>query len=366
MLAAVLLVVAGFAALYQGGNALLAGASGLARQLGIPPLVVGLTVVAFATSSPELAVSILAAVDGSPDIAVGNVLGSNIFNSLVAVGAIALVTPLVVPAALFRRELPLGIAITLMAGWFAWSDGGISRVEGGILLASLLAYLGFVVVAARRAPEPGAEDAAAEEAELDAPAAAIAVAGSLGAAALAFEPTMLALPAAAGLTIANARFYVKKAGMVVRVLAVLFGLGLLVAGSDALVEGARTIALSLGVSEATVGLTVVAIGTSAPELATAIVAARRGQADIGVGNALGSNLFNILGVLGIAALITPVRVAPSFFGLDFWMATGSAITLFAFILLRRRVSRLAGGLLVGSWLIYTAWLVWSDMGAAPG
>ncbi|MCP4809852.1 MAG: calcium/sodium antiporter [Proteobacteria bacterium] len=372
MLGAALLVVAGFAALYQGGNALLSGASGLARQLGIPPLVVGLTVVAFATSSPELAVSILAAMDGAPDIAVGNVLGSNIFNSLVAVGAIALISPLLIPSDLFKRELPLGIAVTAVAGILAWTDGGLSRLEGGILLATLIGYLGFVVRGARREapadpPEQLPSDPDAEpEAELDMPAAAMAVAGSLGAAALAFEPVLLALPAASSLTLANARFYTRQPGFIVRLLAVLFGLGLLVAGSDALVDGARTIALAAGVSEATVGLTVVAIGTSAPELATAVVAARRGDHEIGVGNALGSNLFNILGVLGIAALITPVTVAPSFFGLDFWVATGSVVALFGFILVGRRIGRIAGGVMVGAWLVYTGWLVWADMGIAAG
>lgn len=377
MFAAVLLVVAGFAALYQGGNALLSGASGLARQLGIPPLVVGLTVVAFATSSPELAVSVLAALDGAPDIAVGNVLGSNIFNSLVAVGAIALVSPLVISSDLFRRELPLGVGATLLAGVFAWTDGGLSRIEGGVLLAVLIAYLALVVRSARRSPVPAPDASPSEsadpEAELDAPAAALAVAGSVGAVALLFEPglltsdpAMLALPAASGLTLANARVYVKAPGGLVRVLAVVFGLGLLVAGSDALVDGARTLALSAGVSEATVGLTVVAIGTSAPELATAIVAARRGDQDIGVGNAVGSNLFNILAVLGIAALIEPVTVAPSFFGLDFWVATGAVTALFALILLGRRIGRVGGGVMVACWLAYTAWLVLADLQSASG
>lgn len=367
MLAAALLVIAGFAALYQGGNALLSGAGGLARQLGVPPLLVGLTVVAFATSSPELAVTVMAAIDGSPDIAVGNVLGSNIFNTLVAIGAVAAFKPLVIDRALFRREIPICIGATLLAGGLAWTDQEITRLEGGVLVAVLLSYLTFVVVKARMDTTAGSstreEDAPDDEpeAELDGKASSLAIATSLAA-----DYTAFGLPIASALTLVNAKVYSEKATMVVRGLAVVFGLGLLVAGSEALVSGARTIALAAGISEATVGLTVVAIGTSAPELATAMVAARRGQDDIGVGNALGSNLFNILGVLGVAALIHPVLIAPAFLSLDLWVALGAVLVLLPFAWTGGRVGRLAGGGMCLSWVAYTAWLVVRDAGTLSG
>jgi cation:H+ antiporter len=360
-----MLVVAGFAALYQGGNALLSGAGGLARQFGVPPLLVGLTVVAFATSSPELAVSVIAAFQGSPDIAVGNVLGSNIFNTLVAIGAVALMAPVQVDRTLLTRELPLCILATLLVGGMAWTGGGLERWEGGLLVLSLLAYLGYLVWEVLRDRREQQHEAEAEqgsgepEAELDAPASAITVAAATGALVLSggpVAPEVLAVPAASVLTILNASFHARAANVIVRVLAVFFGLGLLVFGSDALVEGARTIALSLGVSEATVGLTVVAIGTSAPELATAMVAVRKGQHDIGLGNALGSNLFNLLGVLGIAALIHPVAVSGAFLRRDLWVAL-IAVGLLVPLSVNGRMGRPAGILLTLLWLGYTAALV---------
>ena len=362
MLAAALLVVAGFAALYQGGNALLSGASGIARQLGIPPLLVGLTVVAFATSSPELAVSVMAAMEGSPDIAVGNVLGSNIFNTLVAIGAVAAFKPMVIDAPLFRREIPICIGATALAGGLAWTGGEIGRFEGGILLGCLVTYLLYVGLKARSAPPVEAEPELDEpEAELDGKAAAVTMASSLAA-----DLSAFALPLSSALTLANARFYTRRATFAVRTLAVVFGLGLLVFGSNALVEGARTLALAAGISEATVGLTVVAIGTSAPELATAIVAARRGQDDIGVGNALGSNLFNILGVLGVAALIHPVLIAPDFLAVDLWVALGAVVLLLPFALRGGRIGRAAGAGLCLAWIAYTTWLVVRDASAVAG
>ena len=364
MLAAALFVVAGFAALYQGGNALLSGASGLARQLGIPPLLVGLTVVAFATSSPELAVSIMAALEGSPDIAVGNVLGSNIFNTLVAIGAVAAFKPMVIDKPLFRREIPLCIFATLLVGGLAWTGGVVGRLEGGLLVAVLASYLLFVGLKARSDPQSAPVEQREDEepeAELDAPAAGLTIAASLAA-----DFTAFGLPAASALTLANARFYTRRASMVARGLAVLFGLGLLVFGSEALVEGARTLALAAGISEKTVGLTVVAIGTSAPELATALVAARRGQDDIGVGNALGSNLFNILGVLGVAALIHPVLIAPGFLSVDLWVALGAVLVLMPLAWTGGRVGRAAGAGMCLAWIAYTAFLVVRDASTAAG
>ncbi len=365
MLTPILLVLAGFAALYQGGNALLAGASGLARHFGLPPLLVGLTVVAFATSAPELAVSVLAAFQGTPDIAVGNVLGSNIFNTLVAVGVVAAIAPIVIPRTLMRREIPLGIAATVLVGILAYTGGGLSRIEGGILVLVLIGVLTWMVRSAMQEKTPTAdEDNAGSEAELDVGAAALVVGAGTGAALLDLATLSFvdfAVPGAAMLTLLNARFHVLRPSLVVRVLAILFGLAMLVLGSNALVEGAKEIALSFGVSEAMVGLTVVAIGTSAPELATAIAAARKGETDLALGNALGSNLFNLLAVLGVAGAIFPIEIAPSFLRRDLPVALGACMLLLVPLMTKRRVGRAGGVAMLTLWLAYTAALIWLEL-----
>lgn len=366
MLIPILLVFAGFAALYQGGNALLAGASGLARHFGLPPLLVGLTVVAFATSAPELAVSVLAAFRGTPDIAVGNVLGSNIFNTLIAVGVVAVLSPVVIPQTLMRREIPLGIAATVLVGLFAWTGGGLTRIEGGFLVLVLVLVLGWMVRSAMQekgtveTPEPSDE----AEADLDAGAAMLVMGAGAGAALLDIATLSLldfAVPGAAFLTLLNARFHVKRPTLLIRGLAILFGLGMLVLGSNALVEGAREIALSFGISEAMVGLTVVAIGTSAPELATAVAAARKGQTELALGNALGSNLFNLLAVLGVAAAIFPIEIAPSFLHRDLPVALAVSTLLLLPLMTKRRIGRIGGVAMLALWVAYTGVLVWLEL-----
>ena len=367
MLIPILLVLAGFAALYQGGNALLAGASGLARHFGLPPLLVGLTVVAFATSAPELAVSVLAAFQGTPDIAVGNVLGSNIFNTLVAVGAVAVLAPTVIPKTLMRREIPLGIAATVLVGLFAWTGGGLTRVEGGLLVLTLIAVLTWMVRSAMQEKERLEEveqSSDQAEADLDATAAMLVMGAGAGAALLDFATLSLvdfAVPGAAFLTLLNARFHVQRPNLLIRTLAILFGLAMLVLGSNALVEGAREIALSFGISEGMVGLTVVAIGTSAPELATAVAAARKGETDLALGNALGSNLFNLLAVLGVAAAIFPIEIAPSFLHRDLPVALGVSVLLLLPIMTKRRVGRVAGLAMLALWMAYTLGIIWLEL-----
>ena len=367
MFTSLLLVLAGFAALYQGGNALLAGASGIARHFGLPPLLVGLTVVAFATSAPELAVSVLAAFKGNPDIAVGNVLGSNIFNTLVAVGVVVAIAPLTLPRSLMRWEIPLGFGATVLVGILAWFGGGIARWEGVLLLALLGVILTITVRRALRAnvdADPEAEEG--DGAELDAVPAALVMGAGAGAALLDLASISLvdiAVPGAAFLTLLNARLHVKRTTLPIRGLAIVFGLAMLVLGSDALVRGATDIALSVGISEAVVGLTVVAIGTSAPELATAVMAARKGQTDLALGNALGSNLFNLLAVLGAAAAIFPIEVAPAFLQRDLPVALGASGLLLLPWLTKGRVARWVGIAMLGGWLAYTSFLVAQALGA---
>jgi cation:H+ antiporter len=258
--------IPGLIALIVGAELLVRGASKLALSFGISPLVVGLTVVAFGTSAPELAVSVQSAWSGQVDIALGNVVGSNIFNVLFILGLSALIAPLLVHRQLIRQEVPMMVALSLLL-WLLASDGGISRGDGLLLVSLLLAYTFLVIRQSRRESLAGAPLAS----ELPPP-----VDGH------AWDAHWLA-----------------------QLLLVAAGMTLLVLGSNWLVEAAVTLARRLGMSEVVVGLTIVAAGTSLPEVATSIMAAVRGQRDIAVGNVVGSNIFNILAVLGISASIAP-------------------------------------------------------------
>lgn len=255
-------VLAGMAVLVVGAEALVRGASRLAAAAGVSPLVIGLTVVAYGTSAPEFAVSVRDAVSGSGEVAVGNAVGSNIFNVLAILGVSAAVGGLVVHRRLVRVDVPLLLAVTAGVWWLA-ADGSISSVEGGVLVAGIVVYSVISYLLGRREP-------AAVTEEFDKEFGAVP------------NPGGRAWPAAAGLV----------------------GIGLvgLVAGAQLLVSGATSIAEDLGVSPLIIGLTVVAAGTSLPELATSVIATRRGERDIAVGNIIGSNLFNLLAVLGASAL----------------------------------------------------------------
>lgn len=259
----VLAVVAGLVLLVAGAEGLVRGASRLALAAGVTPVVIGLTVVAFGTSAPELAVSVGAALTGEGEVALGNAIGSNVFNVLAVVGVAALFGSLVVHQRVVRVDVPLLVLVT--AGlWWAAADGTISVPEGAALVAALLAYTVLAFVLSR--DEPAEVAAEYEQALGDDPHAA-----------------RRTWPAATGVLLA--------------------GLAGLVLGAQLLVGGATALAAGLGVPDVVVGLTVVAIGTSLPELVTSVVAVRRGELDIAVGNVVGSNLFNVLGVVGLAALL---------------------------------------------------------------
>jgi cation:H+ antiporter len=253
----------GLLLLYVGAEALVHGSAALARRIGLSPLVIGLTVVAFGTSTPELAVSVKAALSGMGDITLGNVIGSNIANIALVIGAAALVHPIEVHAQAVRWDIPVVIAASLLTLTFAWS-GHISRLEGGILLAGLIAYLVYSVVLGRR--ERARQVVGEFQAEV---------------------PQELR-------SVAN------------ELLLITGGIALLVIGADRVVVGAVAIASLFGISKSVIALTVIAFGTSLPELATSIVAAYKKHSDIAIGNIIGSNIFNLLGILGITALITPV------------------------------------------------------------
>jgi len=322
-LVTLLLLVGGLALLFVGGELLVRGSTRLAAAAGISPLIVGLTVVAFGTSAPEFAVSVQAGLAGQSDISVGNVVGSNIGNVLFILGIAALITPLAVAQNMVRRDVPLMIAAS--AGlWVMALDGMVSRLEGFMLFAGIVAYTVYAIREGRR-------ESAAVRNEYEA---------AFGAERKpAMRESALNLALVAG------------------------GIGLLVIGAGWLVDGAVVIARWLGLSELIIGLTIVAIGTSLPELATSVIAAIRGQRDIAVGNIVGSNLFNILGVLGLTAIVAPAGVAVPQVALNFDIPvmTAVAVACLPVFFSGYQISRWEGGLFLAYYIAYAAYLV---LGAA--
>ncbi len=307
---ALLLALGGLALLIAGAESLVRGAARLATAFGVSPLLVGLTVVAWGTSAPELAVSLAAAVQGQPDIAVGNVLGSNVFNVLFILGAAAAVAPLAVSQQLVRIEVPILVLVSL-SSWYLAADGQITRGEGLALLAIGLAYTGFAV--------------------------------RTGAAAENQVPTD-AVDGAPMRTIRHVAF-------------VVVGLAALVLGSRWFVAGAVHVARWFGVSELVIGLTIVAGGTSLPELATSIVAAVRGERDISVGNVVGSNLFNLLFVLGGTAAVSGyVPVARGALSFDFPVMVAVAVASLPVFFTGHRIARWEGWLFLGYGIAYWTYL----------
>jgi cation:H+ antiporter len=313
-LSGLLLFGGGLVLLVLGGELLVRGASRLAGALGISPLVIGLTVVAFGTSAPELAVSLLAATRGQADLAVGNVVGSNIFNVLLILGVSALVTPLVVAVQLVRVEVPLMIAASLARPVLA-IDGGLGRFDGALLFGGGVLYTALAIRASRAETSP--ERSGVPDGE--------------------------------------------RGGTVASLALVAVGLVLLVLGARWLVMAASTAARALGVSDLVIGLTVVAAGTSLPEAAASIAAALKGQRDIAVGNVVGSNLFNILVVLGGTALVAPggVPVAAAALRLDIPVMIAVAIACLPIFASGRRIDRWEGGLFLAGYAGYTAAVVFA-------
>lgn len=320
-----LMFLAGLVALVAGADLLVRGASRLALSFGISPLVVGLTIVAFGTSAPEMAVSAGAVLNGQTGLAMGNVVGSNIFNVLFILGLSALIIPLVVHVQLIRQEVPIMIGASLLVLVLAL-DGTLGLFDGALLFGLLLAYTGFLVVQSRRASrEAQAEfDAEIQPASPDAWDARL--------------PVQLALIAA--------------------------GLALLVLGSDWLVSAAVFFAQSLGVSDLVIGLTIVAAGTSMPEVATSIMAALKGERDIAVGNVVGSSTFNLLGCLGLSGVLAGLlpgspglTVAPSLLALDIWVMLAVALACLPIFLSGREIARWEGAVFLGYYVAYMAYVV---------
>jgi cation:H+ antiporter len=317
MLATLIPFTIGLFALILGARALVRGASKLALSFGVSPLVIGLTIVAMGTSAPEVAVSVGAALDGRTDLAVGNVVGSNTFNVLFILGLSALIAPLVVNAQLIRQEVPIMIGASLLLILLA-ADGRLGMLESVVLLALLLASTVFLIVQSRR------ETAATRDEYAE------------------------ALP--------PDRAWDRHWS--VQVLLILAGLALLVFGARWLVDAAVAFARAAGVSELVIALTIVAAGTSMPEVATSVTAALKGERDIAVGNVVGSNVFNILGCLGASGLVgggLPVPAAALAF--DLWVMLAAAFACLPVFLSGREIARWEGGLFIGYYFAYTAFLV---------
>jgi len=319
MLMAILAVVGGLAVLVWSADRFIDGAAATARYAGMPPLLIGMVIIGFGTSAPEMVVSAFASIQGNPNLALGNGYGSNIANIALILGITALLSPIAVHSQILRKELPILTAFTLLAG-YQLMDGEITRAEAVVLLVVFFMMMGWTIMQGMR--QRG--DALGNDVEQD----------------MAGEDQM---------TLGKAIFWL------------ILGLLLLVASSRVLVWGAVDIASAMGVSDLVIGLTVVAIGTSLPELASSIIAVRKNEHDLALGNVIGSNMFNTLAVVGIAGAIQPMTVSPEVLTRDWVVMAGLTLSLFVLGYGFRgqgRINRPEGGLLLAIFIGYTGYLVY--------
>lgn len=314
-------LVAGFALLMVGGDVVVRGAVSVARRLGISPLIIGLTLVGFGTSTPELVASIQAALAGSPGIAIGNIVGSNIANLLLVLGVTAAIMPIACDPAAFRRDGAMLIAATLLGSGLLLF-GAVGRLSGLILLAVLAAYVVGTYWLERRRNDAAAQLHGREADSVES---------------------------------VSDRLWVA-------LLVSLVGMAMIMLGARLLVDAAIALARIAQVSEAVIGVTVVALGTSLPELATSAVAAWRRQLDVALGNLVGSNIFNIIGILGATALVHPLIVPPEILRLDLWVMLAATLVLIPIARTGWRICRLEGWLLMSGYLAYVGWLAWVSFG----
>jgi cation:H+ antiporter len=321
-----ILLVVGLGLLVVGAELLVRGASRLAAGIGISPLVIGLTIVAYGTSAPEMAVSVSSSLAGNADIAVGNVVGSNIFNVLFILGASALIAPLIVSQQLVRLDVPIMIGVSILTMIFG-ADGIISRLEGVILFAGIISYTVFLVVQSRKEKNKQVQEE--------------------------YEKEYSEKPKG-------------SSGVLLNIVFIVAGLILLVLGSRWLVDGAIAIARVIGVDDVVIGLTIVAAGTSLPEVATSILATIRGERDIAVGNVVGSNIFNILAVLGLSGIVAPggLPVSPSIEYFDTPVMIAVALACLPIFFTGMKIARWEGAIFLLYYVAYTAYLILSATGNA--
>ena len=314
-----LYIIIGVAMVLWGADRLTEGASALARRMSVPEIVIGLTIVAAGTSAPELFVSLVSALKGTPDLAVGNVVGSNTMNSMLIVGVAAMVAPMIISRSTVKKDIPFSVMaaallfLLCMDGFQSFNISGnlLSRLDGVVLL---LAFAGFMYYTFAMATKSGVSET------VDSPSAP--------------QPLWR------------------------DILFVLLGLGCLVAGSNLFVSAASSVATGLGVSEGVIGLTIVAGGTSLPELATSVVAARKGQSAIAIGNVIGSNVFNVLLILGLTAVISPMQIQ-GITVIDLGIMLLSVVLVWLFSFTRFTVERWEGAVLTGGYLVYLGWLLYN-------
>lgn len=308
MLLDILLIVIGVVLVIWGADRMTDGAVSIAQRLKIPKIVIGLTIVAMGTSAPEFFVSLMSALKGTPDLAVGNVVGSNIFNTLLIVGVAAMVAPIVISSSTVRKDMPWSMLAAVMLTMLCL-DQVISRWDALVLFILFCTFIGYNLREARKGKRQPEEE---EEEKGMRPILAVGL--------------------------------------------VLLGLGCLVLGSNVFVDSATRVAQELGVSEAVIGLTIVAGGTSLPELATSVVAARKGQSAIAIGNVIGSNVFNVLMIVGITGLVKPMNIIGITY-VDFCVMTGGMVLLWLFSYTKFKVERWEGAVLTGIFAGYMCWLL---------
>lgn len=306
MLLDIILIVVGVTLVLTGADRLTEGASALARRMSVPEIIIGLTIVAAGTSAPELFVSLVSALKGTPDLAVGNVVGSNIMNAMLIVGCAAMVAPMTISRSTVKKDIPFSVGASVLLMLLALNSF-LGRLDGIILLAGFAIFMAYTLMQAKKGQAESVVD-------------------------------------------------VKQQNPWLSALWVLAGLVMLVVGSNLFVDSASSVALSLGISEGVVGLTVVAGGTSLPELATSVVAARKGQSAIAIGNVIGSNVFNILLILGLTATISPLAIEGiTTVDMAVMLISVSLVWLFSFT--KFTVERWEGAMLVGGYLVYLYWLI---------
>lgn len=309
----VIWIAIGLTGLFFGGNWLVQGAARFAKTLGVSPIVIGLTIVAYGTSMPELLVSVQAALGGNADISMGNVVGSNIANVGLIIGVSALIFPMIVQLQFLRREIPIMLGISVLL-FFLAQDGVLQASDGLIFVIGAVSFSFFSYLIAKR------EEAALIKETTE-------------------FTTMLVEPPR---TLLNDLALIG------------IGIAVLLVGSERLVFGAVNIATALGVPQLVIGITLVAVGTSLPELATSIIAAFKKESEIAIGNVVGSNIFNILGILGITALITPINVNPQLIRVDMFIMLGFSVALYIFCI-GRKISRLEALLLLSGYVTFTVY-----------
>lgn len=302
----ILLIVASVAMVLYGADRLTEGASALARRMNVPEMIIGLTIVAAGTSAPELFVSLVSALKGTPDMAIGNVVGSNTMNAMLIVGCAAMVAPMTISKSTVRKDIPFAVGASVLLSLLAF-NAFLGRIDGILLLAGFATFMYYTLSQAKAGKaEPATE--------------------------------------------------VKVVNPWVSAFFVFLGLALLVIGSNIFVDSASRVAYALGLSEGVVGLTIVAGGTSLPELATSVVAARKGQSAIAIGNVIGSNVFNILLILGLTATISPLQIQ-GITMVDLSMMLGSVVLVWLFSRTKYTVERWEGAVLVLGYLVYLGWLL---------